>query len=224
MNSHDKTQLSPFMNKIHTVGRISSALAGLSFVLVGVAACIRFGIFPSFGQFLGAIIPIFVFMIPASGVEFLSYLPLLGAGACYISFITGNISNMKIPSLTAALQSIEVEQGSEKFEVLSILASAVASLEVIVLVTLLTLFTGALTPVLEWAPIQPAFTYIMPAIFGLLIAGPLLSFAKATIPALIMGILGAVFIGDQVVVMLMCIGTALLVCFFEIRKRKTTVS
>lgn len=218
MSDSKKGQLSPFMKKVHLAGRLSSAICGLAFIMVGVLICAKFDIFPELQLFMEAMIPIWVFMIPASAVEFISYLPILGSGASYISFITGNVSNMKIPSLVAALQSVEAEEGSEKFEVLSMLASAVASLEVIVLITLLVVFTGVLTPILEWAPIQPAFTYIMPAIFGILIVGPLFGFAKATVPALIAGILGALFIKDQVSVMLLCIAVALIFCYFETRK------
>ena len=217
-------KLTPYMNKVHLVGRLASLLCILVFGGVGIAVCTYFDLDVSFGQFLSVWGYIFVILFMSSIMEFVGSLPVLGAGATYVSFITGNVSTMKLPAVTAAMAKIgmKVEQGSDEYEVLTTICTCVSSLLVIVAITIVICFTDVFSPVLEWGPIQPAFTYIMPAICGLLLAGPLFQNPVIIIPTVIGGVAATLLSGgNTMVVMLACVAVALVMFFIVGRNVKT---
>ena len=47
------------------------------------------------------------------------YAPMLGAGGSYLSFVTGNISNLKLPCALEALQNSGYDANSEEGEIIS---------------------------------------------------------------------------------------------------------
>ena len=172
-------------DRIHLIGRIGSVFSIITFAMVGVLICWYYDIFPSAStliQCLSVLLPLLGF---SAIMEFLSYLPKLGSGATYISFITGNVSNMKAPSILAVFEIFDVKDGTEEKELFGIIVASAASLLVIVLLGILVLFSGVIAPVLEWGPIQPAFSYIMPAIIGTIMFSALSrNTLKYTIPSM----------------------------------------
>ena len=220
-NKKEKVQLSPFMNKVHFMGRLASILSILIFGGVAVAICAYFDIFPTFQKFISSWVFVFILLLVSGIMEFTVSLPILGAGATYISFITGNVSNMKMPSITAAMAASDVKQGTEEHEVLSIISSVVSSLLVIAAITIVVMFSGFFAPILEWEPIQPAFNYIMPAICGLLIAGPLMQSPKMVLPVLLAGTVAVLVTNNStMVVMVVCVIAAMALYFIYGRKLK----
>ncbi len=67
-------------------------------------------------------------LTPAALSEIISYVPLLGSGASYLAFETGNVSNLKLPCAMNALKIASVEPGTEESEVLSTISVAVSSI------------------------------------------------------------------------------------------------
>ena len=55
-------------------------------------------------------------------IETLTYVPMLGAGGSYLSFVTGNISNLKLPCALNALEQADVKANSEEGEIVSTVA------------------------------------------------------------------------------------------------------
>jgi len=162
-----------YINRIHVLGRVTSILIILSFLVAGLLICAHFDWFPTFGQYLAAIGPITI-MVAAAGIgEFAAYVPKLGPGASYISFITGNIVNMKLPSIMGAMTALDVKEDSDEFHVLSVVAAVTSSLLVAVLLGVVVLFSNQLRPFLEWEGIQPAISNVMPALYAVLISGSL---------------------------------------------------
>ena len=45
-------------------------------------------------------------------IETLTYVPMLGAGGSYLSFVTGNIGNLKLPCALNALEQADVKANS----------------------------------------------------------------------------------------------------------------
>ena len=91
-------------------------------------------------------------------IETLTYVPMLGAGGSYLSFVTGNISNLKLPCALKA--------NSEEGEIVSTVAIAVSSIVTTVIIILGVILIIPLTPVLESPALAPAFAQILPALFG----------------------------------------------------------
>ncbi len=101
-------------------------------------------------------------------VETITFIPMLGAGGSYLSFVTGNISNLKLPCALNALQNAGVKAQSEEGEVISTISIAVSSIVTTVIIILGVILIIPLTPILENPVLEPAFAQLLPALFGAL--------------------------------------------------------
>ncbi len=99
-------------------------------------------------------------------VEVITYIPMLGAGGSYLSFVTGNISNLKLPCALGALEQANVKADTEEGEVISTIAIAVSSIVTTVIIILGVLLIIPLQPILQSEILQPCFEQILPALFG----------------------------------------------------------
>ena len=99
-------------------------------------------------------------------IEVFTYIPMLGAGGSYLSFVTGNISNLKLPVALNALEQADVSINSEEGEVTSTIAIAVSSIVTTVIIILGVILIVPLRPVLSAPVLEPAFAQILPALFG----------------------------------------------------------
>ena len=99
-------------------------------------------------------------------VETFTFVPMLGAGGSYLSFVTGNISNLKLPVALNALEQAGVNVNSEEGEVVSTIAIAVSSIVTTLIIVVGVILITPLTPVLNSAVLAPAFAQLVPALFG----------------------------------------------------------
>ena len=99
-------------------------------------------------------------------IEVFTYIPMLGAGGSYLSFVTGNISNLKLPVALNALEQADVSINSEEGEMTSTIAIAVSSIVTTLIIILGVILIVPLRPVLSAPVLEPAFAQILPALFG----------------------------------------------------------
>ena len=99
-------------------------------------------------------------------IETFTYIPMLGAGGSYLSFVTGNISNLKLPVALNALEQAGVSINSEEGEITSTIAIAVSSIVTTLIIILGVILIVPLTPLLSAPVLAPAFAQILPALFG----------------------------------------------------------
>ena len=99
-------------------------------------------------------------------IETVTYVPMLGAGGSYLSFVTGNISNLKLPCAINALEQNGVSASSEEGEIISTIAIATSSIVTTIIIFIGVLCIVPLTPVLEAPVLAPAFEQMLPALFG----------------------------------------------------------
>jgi len=99
-------------------------------------------------------------------IETFTYIPMLGAGGSYLSFVTGNISNLKLPCALNALEQAGVKANSEEGEVVSTIAIAVSSIVTTLILVVGVLLLAPLAPILEAEILKPAFAQMLPALFG----------------------------------------------------------
>ena len=99
-------------------------------------------------------------------IETITFVPMLGAGGSYLSFVTGNISNLKLPCAINALEQNEVSANSEEGEIISTIAIATSSIVTTVIIILGVILIVPLTPILEAPVLEPAFAQMLPALFG----------------------------------------------------------
>lgn len=99
-------------------------------------------------------------------IETITYIPMLGAGGSYLSFVTGNISNLKLPCALNALENANVKAQSEEGEIISTIAIAVSSIVTTLIIILGVILIVPLTPILSAESLKPAFDQMLPALFG----------------------------------------------------------
>ena len=157
-----------FMQSMHRDGTVWNIGMMLLLLLFPVIVGLIFSAVPDWaavGMGLLATAP----MYWAVGVvEVITFIPMLGAGGSYLSFVTGNISNLKLPCALNALESNGVKAQSEEGEIISTIAIAVSSIVTTVIIILGVILIVPLTPVLENPVLDPAFAQLLPALFGAL--------------------------------------------------------
>ena len=136
----------------------------------------------------------FVKVVPlywgTSVIEVLTFTPMLGAGGTYLGFVTGNIANLKLPCGLNAMENAGVRANSEEGEVISTLSIGTSAITTTVIIAvgvlLFTPFLGKLTD--PASSFSPAFTYILPALFGALGAGYFRKHWKISIFPILVGV------------------------------------
>jgi hypothetical protein len=155
-----------YMDGVHRDGRIwSLSIMGLM-ILYPVVLCIVFGVLPEGEGLWKGLLATAPMYWGVGIVETFTYIPMLGAGGSYLSFVTGNISNLKLPCAIGAMEQMGVKANSEEGEVISTIAIAVSSIVTTIIIILGVVLITPLTPVLNAPVLAPAFAQILPALFG----------------------------------------------------------
>lgn len=156
--------------KSHIIGKIWMFAALVVFFAVPTTICLYYDVKPDM-KVLGSTAVIIPFLINfLSGVfEPIIYSPMLGTNSAYLAFITGNLSNLKIPCVVKAQEICGTKLGTEENEVVSTLSVATSTLvtTLIIAVFVLILAVSNLQDAIvknEW--IIPAFTCVVYALFG----------------------------------------------------------
>lgn len=156
--------------KNHIIGKIWMAFALAIFFAVPTTVCLYYGVKPNMAVMASPAVFIPFAINFLSGVaEPILYAPMLGTNSAYLAFITGNLSNLKIPCVVKAQEICGTKLGTEENEVVATLSVAVSTLvtTVIVAVFVLVLAFSNLQDVFtrnKW--ITPAFTCVVYALFG----------------------------------------------------------
>ena len=155
-----------YMDSVHRDGTIWNLTVMVLLFLFPVAVAVIFGAVPDWNALLLGLIATAPMYWVVGVIETVTYVPMLGAGGSYLSFVTGNISNLKMPCAINALEQNEVTAGSEEGEVISTIAIATSSIVTTLIILLGVILIVPLTPVLSAPALQPAFEQILPALFG----------------------------------------------------------
>ena len=163
-----KNKQMSYMDSVHRDGRIWNISMMLILLAFPVAVALIFKAMPDWQGVLFGLLDTMPMYWAVGAVEVITFIPMLGAGGSYLSFVTGNISNLKLPCAINALENAKVDVKSEEGEIISTIAIAVSSIVTIVIIALGVLLIVPLTPVLESPVLKPAFDQMLPALFGAL--------------------------------------------------------
>ncbi len=161
----DKKNIS-YMDSVHRDGRIWGIIVGTVILIFPIFLSIIFGALPNWGVMLKGVLATAPMYWAVGIVEIFTYVPMLGAGGTYLSFVTGNISNLKLPCAIDAMERANVKASSEEGEVISTISIAVSSIVTTIIIIIGVICIVPLTPVLEAPILEPAFEMILPALFG----------------------------------------------------------
>ncbi|HPX28347.1 MAG TPA: hypothetical protein PK909_02125 [Sphaerochaeta sp.] len=209
-------------NSIHRLGRITNTIGILSLLTLPLVFSVVLGTSLSWSGFAKGLLRVSITYLPICIVEFLIYVPILGSGGSYLSFITGNIINMKLPCAYNAREIAKTQAGTPEDSIITTLAVGVSSL-----VTMLVIFIGVLlliplTPVLNNPTLRPAFDNLLPALFGALGAQYFFkSWKISAVPLILMiGLSIAIpaLIAQTTVMMILIGGIAIAITYFFHKK------
>ena len=155
-----------YIDSVHRDGRIWNIGVMILLLAFPVTVAILFGAAPDWGALLKGLIATAPMYWAVGAIETVTFVPMLGAGGSYLSFVTGNISNLKLPCALNALEQNGVSANSEEGEVVSTIAIAVSSIVTTVIIIIGVVLIVPLTPILQAPVLQPAFEQILPALFG----------------------------------------------------------
>ena len=157
-----------YMDSVHRDGRIWNVSMMLILLAFPVAVWLIFGDAPDWGGVAMGLAYTAPMYWAVGVVEVITFIPMLGAGGSYLSFVTGNISNLKLPCAINALENAKVDAKSEEGEIISTIAIAVSSIVTTSIIALGVILIVPLSPILENPALDPAFAQMLPALFGAL--------------------------------------------------------
>jgi len=155
-----------YIDSVHRDGSIWNLSMTALLLAFPVAVAIIWGVAPDWNGLLLGLVATMPMYWAVGIIEFFTYIPMLGIGGSYLSFVTGNISNLKLPCALNALEQNGVSANSEEGEVISTIAIATSSIVATLIIILGVIAIVPLTPILQAPVLQPAFEQILPALFG----------------------------------------------------------
>ena len=155
-----------YMDSVHRDGRIWNLSVMVLLIAFPIAVAIFFGVSPDWAALGAGILMTAPLYWVVGVIETITFVPMLGAGGSYLSFVTGNISNLKLPCALNALEQNGVSANSEEGEVISTIAIATSSIVTTIIIIIGVICIVPLTPILEAPVLEPAFAQILPALFG----------------------------------------------------------
>lgn len=179
-----------FNEGLHRIGRIMMILSIVILVAVPFAIGALNGVMPDLKGVLSGFARVGLIYIPVSVVEFLVYAPMLGVGGSYLSFITGNVTNMKIPCVMNAKDIAGTESGTPEHEIISTISVATSAITTTLVIVAGVILLVPLQPILQQETLLPAFNNVVPALFGALGLKYFIKSPKiAVIPLVLMSLL-----------------------------------
>ena len=155
-----------YIDSVHRDGSIWNLSMTFLLLAFPVAIAIIWGVMPDWKGLAMGLLATLPMYWAVGLIEFFTYIPMLGIGGSYLSFVTGNISNLKLPCALNAMEQNGVTANSEEGEVISTIAIATSSIVTTLIIILGVVAIVPLTPILQAPVLQPAFEQILPALFG----------------------------------------------------------
>lgn len=156
--------------KSHIIGKIWMFFALAIFFAVPTTICLYYDVKPDMTVMgSSAVLIPFIINFLSGIVEPVIYSPMLGVNSAYLAFITGNLSNLKIPCVVKAQEICGTKLGTEENEVVSTLSVATSTLVttlIIAVFVLILALSNVETAIRNTLGITPAFTCVVYALFG----------------------------------------------------------
>ena len=156
-----------YLPKMHRIGKIIGVVAVFASFMPALTLGLVYGLWPNMAALGTAALTAIASFGVLWFVEPLSYYPVVGPMGTYMAFVSGNISNMRIPCASMAQISAEVEPGSDKGSIIATIGMGVS-----IVINTLVLSVGVIagSSILSMLPasVVSALNYLLPALFGAL--------------------------------------------------------
>lgn len=138
-----------------------------------------YGFWPNMTTTWPAFVAVVLFVAPWWPAETIGYMSVMGPGALYMSYITGNVTNLRMPATVGTINSLGITPGSDECHTMAIIVCGASIITTLLIVAIGVFLAFPLQPLLEHPVIQPAFNYVVPAIYGGLVAQTVLKSCKS---------------------------------------------
>lgn len=184
-----------YFDKVHRWGILWNIGALLMLLAIPVAISVYFNAWPEMGTLWSVLSKLMLLYWVTAVIEVITYVPMLGAGGTYLSFVTGNITNLKLPVGLAAMENANVRANTEEGEVISTIAIGVSSITTTVIIAVGVLAFSPVLPLItaEGSVFKPAFEWVLPALFGALGASYFAKHWKLVPLPVIVGVIVLIF-------------------------------
>ena len=163
---NNKDRMAAWKKACTKIGRPTNLIAIVTSFLPVLYLCIRYNCWPDMSTLLTAwgmtVVAFGAFYI----VEPVSYYASLGTSGTYLSFLSGNISNIRMPCASIAQDQTESEPGTIQAEVVSTMAICGSIITNLIGVTLAAFIGSAIVSLLPEVVSTGLKTYAATAIFG----------------------------------------------------------
>ena len=155
-----------YLESVHRDGKIWGIALCLIVFAFPVAVSIVFSAVPKWDALAKAMFATVPMYWAVGIIEIFTYIPMLGAGGTYLSFVTGNISNLKLPCAVDAMERAGVKANEEEGEIISTISIAVSSIVTTLIILIGVVLIGVIAPVINHPVLTPACDIILPALYG----------------------------------------------------------
>ena len=183
-----------YLESVHRDGKIWGIALCLIVFAFPVAVSIVFSAVPKWDALAKAMFATVPMYWAVGIIEIFTYIPMLGAGGTYLSFVTGNISNLKLPCAVDAMERAGVKANEEEGEIISTISIAVSSIVTTLIILMGVVLIGVIAPVINHPVLTPAFDMILPAFFGGLAVVFISKNAKLSIAPIILMLVLFIFV------------------------------
>lgn len=156
-----------FIKYIIKWGKITNWLGVLLSFGPALVLALYFKLIPSLSMIIGGFIPIASAVGVLWVIEPISYFPIVGIPGTYMAFLSGNISNLRIPSATMAQSAAKVEAGTDEGTIIATIGMGVSVIVNVVILTIGIIGGSTLMGMLPPSVID-ALNNLLPALFGAL--------------------------------------------------------
>jgi hypothetical protein len=158
-----------FVKTIIFWGRITLLLALVASFIPPLYLYVAHGIIPTTSNIIKAFSMIASTIVVSWIVEPIAYFPIIGITGTYMSWLAGNISNMRVPVSALSQEAAGVEEGTPQGDIISTLGIGMSVIVNLVILVLGVFFGQQIIASLP-PNIQTAFKYLLPAVFGAVLA------------------------------------------------------
>ena len=216
--------------RMHLIGRLWLGAGMVLICTIPLWLALYYDVEPDWSVFgTAAVISPFILMALSGVAEPIIYSPMVGVNGMYLSFLTGNLSNLKIPCVVKAQEIAGTKRGTEEDEIVATIAIATSSLVTILIIGIIVLCLAVipnLTEMIDNAPyLTPAFGCVVYALFGSLggkyiVRNPKLAIGPIIIVVILSIVLGVVGMDPGSAYLFVGIAICLVFAIFQMLREK----
>ena len=214
-----KESYKEFVKQIIFWGGFTLLAAWICSFLPPLYLAVVYGIMPEVTSIVKAFSMIASVMLVSWIVEPIAYFPIVGITGTYMSWLAGNISNMRVPVSALSQTAAGVEEGTPEGDIISTLGIGV-SVIVNLIVLVLAVFFGQQVISSLPADIQVAFKFILPAVFGAILANFALRDYMLGLFALVMSFVQTTLQMPSFIVLPVCVFGTIAVGIWKFKRKQ----